>query len=405
MKMAKIFRTCFRHKSKDEEITVQPVQLRKEKSASKTSPRQSKTTSNYLHVSEIYSDEDASTSPSDDPSLDPLFSRVLFNYSLKSSSRNRSYVDDHYNQCKRSHQRRLLRKDKSYYDARKPYSSSLNVHDTANTLSNPNSKTMLKCVSLAVYLLVNDPLMKRQNRILGNVFKDTHNRKRSQSTDLKTIYNFVRAIFYYTRLSTECVIVALIYLERVLNYSQSTIDQYTWKRMLLGAIILASKVWDDQAVWNVDFCLVIKDLTVEEMNELERQYLILVHFNINVRSSVYAKYYFELRCLATSGIAARLYGTPIGGTKSTNPRCPAKQLTLGSKVNQSLQCGRTNRENEIASIEMGEPKRMTYFIWRQKSISVNNITNERKYSISDLSEDFVKFEKEKSQRFDRIILY
>ncbi|XP_006807427.1 cyclin-Y-like [Neolamprologus brichardi] len=86
----------------------------------------------------------------------------------------------------------------------------------------------------------------------------------------KQIYRFVRTLFSAAQLTAECAIVTLVYLERLLTYAEIDICPGNWKRIVLGAILLASKVWDDQAVWNVDYCQILKDITVEDIKAISR---------------------------------------------------------------------------------------------------------------------------------------
>lgn len=187
--------------------------------------------------------------------------------------------------------------------ALKKSSSCSTIYLDDSTVSQPNLKNTVKCVSLAIYYHIKNRRSERRidifDELLHPLTRDTvpadydrHNPEHRQ------IYKFVRTLFNAAQLTAECAIITLVYLERLLTYAELDVAACNWKRMVLGAILLASKVWDDQAVWNVDYCQILKDITVEDMNELERQFLELLQFNINVPSSVYAKYYFDLRTLA-----------------------------------------------------------------------------------------------------------
>lgn len=48
-------------------------------------------------------------------------------------------------------------------------------------------------------------------------------------------------------------------------------------------------------MWNVDFLPVFDNLTAQDLNKLERQFLALLQYNVSLTASLYAKYYFELR--------------------------------------------------------------------------------------------------------------
>ncbi|KAI9017551.1 hypothetical protein BC832DRAFT_599169 [Gaertneriomyces semiglobifer] len=120
----------------------------------------------------------------------------------------------------------------------------------------------------------------------------------TREPDEGDIFRFLECLFSAAELTAECGVITLIYVERMLQNTGVTIHSCNWGRTLLGALVLASKVWDDHAVWNVDFVQIFPDIPVSQMNELERWYLSALDFNVNVKPSDYARCYFRLREVA-----------------------------------------------------------------------------------------------------------
>jgi Cyclin, N-terminal domain len=255
-------------------------------------PEGDHSTNNLQHISEREGADDASEA---DPSCHPSAGTMFLERSKQCLENN--------GMTRKKSQHQIAQQQMGVGGALKKSSSCSTIYLDDSTVSQPNLKNTVKCVSLAIYYHIKNRQSERRIDIFDEKLHpltrdgvpedyDLHNPEHRQ------IYKFVRTLFNAAQLTAECAIITLIYLERLLTYSELDIASCNWKRIVLGAILLASKVWDDQAVWNVDYCQILKDITVEDMNELERQFLEMLQFNINVPSSVYAKYYFDLRTLA-----------------------------------------------------------------------------------------------------------
>jgi len=224
-----------------------------------------------------------------------------------------------------------------------------------NTASQPNLKMMLKCVSLAIYYHVKnrygdaflmDIFDERLHPLSKEPVPENYNRTNPEH---KHIYRFIKNLFSAAQLTAECAIITLIYLERLITYAELDLHPSNWKRIVLGAVLLASKVWDDQAVWNVDYCQILRDITVEDMNELERVFLELLQYNINVPSSVYAKFYFDLRALAEKN-NFQLQMQPLDPKR-------AKKLEAISRLCDEKQYPTTRRLYRSSSVDDMKAKR------------------------------------------------
>ncbi|THD25128.1 Cyclin-Y [Fasciola gigantica] len=251
-------------------------------------------TSNLQHISEREPDDTEA-----DPSLNPMKETLFMQRSIRdveaSFRKRRSIYDRNVSRY------RLLASCPLY---RSSSTSTVRLDDS--TVTRPDPKSTVRALSHAVYLQIKNRDRYCPNTFMPEIFDERVHPVQNepvpadygnQDPDQKVVYRFIRTLFQMAQLSPECAIVTMVYLERLLTSAETELTPATWKRIVLCAILLASKVWDDQAVWNVDYCQILKDLNVNDVNELERQFLEIIQFNINVPSSVYAKYYFDIRSL------------------------------------------------------------------------------------------------------------
>lgn len=169
-----------------------------------------------------------------------------------------------------------------------------------STMAQPDNDELLRCLATAILYHIEKGVQSPHK-----TFYDIFNEEKFPITktkvdarkmpDVDSIYKYLAMIFKAERLDAECGIMCLAYIERMITLTGLTLDPVNWRRIVLSALILASKVWEDQSVWNVDFLPVFDNLTATDLNKLERQFLALLQYNVSLTASLYAKYYFELR--------------------------------------------------------------------------------------------------------------
>ena len=131
-----------------------------------------------------------------------------------------------------------------------------------------------------------------------------------QPPDPQTIFEFCANIMLLTKMEKETIIVALIYIERLIFNSGLLITSRNWRKLIFTALIMASKLWDDDSLENIHFSQIFTHLKIGEINLLERNFLELINYNVFVKFSEFMKYYFALKemCLKFNYNGERIIG-------------------------------------------------------------------------------------------------
>lgn len=188
------------------------------------------------------------------------------------------------------------------------------IYVRMGTMNTPDQDTTIVCVATVVLVHLMEA---RAAPILNSSKFDIFIRPKDFQLQLQASYEqephasipsvqeiarFIQRIYSRAQMESECIIMTLIYVERLLKSTSGFLQLQTsnWRCILFCSMIMASKVWDDLSMCNADFSKIWPELSLQEINELELTYLQAVEYNVRVSAVSYAKYYFHLRSMCAS---------------------------------------------------------------------------------------------------------
>jgi len=108
------------------------------------------------------------------------------------------------------------------------------------------------------------------------------------------LYAYIQRIMSYTKAEIGCAVIALKYLERLINRTGFLLTALNWRHSLMGCLLISSKVWDDLSMINIDFCQAFPMFIISQLNQIEAQLLSLLQFDVFLSPREYADCFLSL---------------------------------------------------------------------------------------------------------------
>lgn len=100
-----------------------------------------------------------------------------------------------------------------------------------------------------------------------------------------------------SQFSPECIVLCLIYINRIIALTGLSLQPTNWRPLILVSLMVSQKVWDDKYLSNADFSYIFPFFDTQQLNKLEMKFLEMIQYNVHIKDSLYAKYFFELKSL------------------------------------------------------------------------------------------------------------
>ena len=99
---------------------------------------------------------------------------------------------------------------------------------------------------------------------------------------------YLERIHKYASCSSECFVLALIYIDRLIQRNNCALSVLNVHRIVITAVMLAAKFFDDQ-YFNNAYYAKVGGVPCAEMNMLEIEFLFRINFSLHVPPEVFHK--------------------------------------------------------------------------------------------------------------------
>jgi hypothetical protein len=121
------------------------------------------------------------------------------------------------------------------------------------------------------------------------------------------MYQFLEACYAIGQWTQECNIIAMVLAARFRTSSGVSLNRNNWPMVMLMALYLAQKSWDDVPLTNKDFAQLLEmaseetyyfsgyECSWQEANHMEMAFLEALDWNVHVTSRTFLTFHYELR--------------------------------------------------------------------------------------------------------------
>jgi len=150
-----------------------------------------------------------------------------------------------------------------------------------------------------------------------------------------SIHQYLERIHRWANCSPECFVLALIYIDRLIQGGSSKdsfiLTKLNVHRVVITSVLLAAKFFDD-VYYNNAFYAKLGGVLVSEMNNLEIDFVFRINFSLHVKPEVFSKYHAEL---ASHAVDIEVKKPLMNVSLTRSPQSSSCQSTLTSVSSRS----------------------------------------------------------------------